>query len=756
MIASRAEPTIEIAHEALLRSWPRLREWLEEDRDWLRDLRNLASASRLWQSGGRDQADLYRGARLAVISEHRRERVDALTPDESDFVDASQQLADSERVASEERAALRERQNRRLRRSLVGLAVVVVAALIAGSIALLQSRRVERSAADAREAQSASDIQTGIAEKSAAEALAAQNDSDIQSARAEESAGEARAAQRTSAIQNLVDASVLQRGFRQDLAALLAIEAYRIDPGKARSALFSTFTRNVGFLGYQFIDDTSTVIRVVPLATGNDVLGVIDGGRLVRLDLDTGTVIQTLDGLCAVACRQVRLRDPAAREPRRPAPRCWRCRASLQWCGARYDVASGRPLLEAQTVGYDDVVNPAQLIDPNGFHGFGDGSLSDDGSLFAVSGGPTGHVHVYATHDGSEIGRLQVDAPEVGWEHWPVLWRTSSVAFDPDGTLYVGGPTGQISVVDPSAAVNGFIPVLPENTIAATRWGVEYGLRLAFDERDGETGKYLITFGSGALSRVDLSDGTTTWMSRGGSVNLLLGVGVPVDSLNPCRDVAVAVTTDRFYCARDFGAVYERVASDGTTTQRTFDRQSGPTASISLSSDDEKLLAGSYASNVLAAWRLDGGGPVQHVIAEDTGSQLVTGVNLTSGYNSDGSSMVSAGPTLLTAVFSTRQRARRRPSWRATSETSRGPPTPTNCGRCFSREPEGPCGGSTSGLRRSFPARPSRSRATSLLCTTTPHTTVCTCCGVTRSRSMTSTASTSVRPSMHHSERATC
>lgn len=640
------EPTVEIAHEALIRSWPRLREWLEEDRDWLRDLRGLASASRLWQSGGRDEADLYRGARLAVINEHRRERADALTPDESDFVDASQQLADSERVAAEERAALRERQNRSLRRSLVGLAVVVVAALIAGSIALLQSRRAERSAADARTAQSASDIQSELAKKSAADALAAQKASEIATNLAEGSAADARAAQLTTAIQNLVDASLLQRGFRQDLAALLAIEAYRIDPGKARSALFSTFTRNVGFLGYQFIDDTSTVPRVVPLATGHEALAVIDGGRLVRLDLDTGAVIETLDTLLpsladrfdyATLLRVSRDGSTAVLAMQGVAAMVWRA----------YNIASGRPLVEAQTVGYEPVANPAQLIDPNGFHGFGDGSLSNDGSLFAVSGGPTGHVHVYATHDGSEIGRLQVAAPEVGWEHWPVPWRTASVAFDPDGTLYVGGPTGQILVVDPSSAVNGLIPVLPENTIAATRWGVEYGLRLAFDERD-ETAKYLITFGSGALSRVDLSEGTTTWMSRGGSANLLLGIGVPIDGLNPCRDVAVAVTTDRFYCARDFGAVYERDASDGTATRRTFDRQSGPTASISLTSDNEKLLAGSYASNALAAWRLDGGGPVQHVIAQDKGSQL-TGDNLTSGYNSDGSSIVSAGPTLLTA-----------------------------------------------------------------------------------------------------------
>ena len=83
------EPTIEIAHEALLRGWPRLREWLDEDRDWVRELRALASATRLWESSGRDDADLYRGARLAVTSELAVDRTDSLTPDEAAFLDAS-------------------------------------------------------------------------------------------------------------------------------------------------------------------------------------------------------------------------------------------------------------------------------------------------------------------------------------------------------------------------------------------------------------------------------------------------------------------------------------------------------------------------------------------------------------------------------------------------------------------------------------------------------------------------------------------
>ena len=57
---------VEVAHEALLREWPRLRGWLDEDAQGRRIHRHLADAARDWDDRGRDAADLYRGARLAV------------------------------------------------------------------------------------------------------------------------------------------------------------------------------------------------------------------------------------------------------------------------------------------------------------------------------------------------------------------------------------------------------------------------------------------------------------------------------------------------------------------------------------------------------------------------------------------------------------------------------------------------------------------------------------------------------------------
>ena len=63
------DDSAEIAHEALIREWPRLRGWLAEDRDELRTLRQLTTAARAWEEAGRDEADLYRGPRLAAAVE---------------------------------------------------------------------------------------------------------------------------------------------------------------------------------------------------------------------------------------------------------------------------------------------------------------------------------------------------------------------------------------------------------------------------------------------------------------------------------------------------------------------------------------------------------------------------------------------------------------------------------------------------------------------------------------------------------------
>ena len=91
---------VEIAHEALIREWPRLRDWLDEDRQGLRTMRHLTHAAKDWAERGRDESDLYRGPRLATASTWRAAGHDAeLSPVEREFLDAAQGRAEAERRA---------------------------------------------------------------------------------------------------------------------------------------------------------------------------------------------------------------------------------------------------------------------------------------------------------------------------------------------------------------------------------------------------------------------------------------------------------------------------------------------------------------------------------------------------------------------------------------------------------------------------------------------------------------------------------
>ena len=131
-----AEGDAEVAHEALLREWPRLRGWLEEDAQGRRLHRHLREAASAWD--GHDAGELYRGARLAAVLDWSAAHAAELTAAERDFVAAS-------RAAS-------QRSQRRLRALVAGLAVLLALAVVAGVIALDQrgNARTEATAAEAQ------------------------------------------------------------------------------------------------------------------------------------------------------------------------------------------------------------------------------------------------------------------------------------------------------------------------------------------------------------------------------------------------------------------------------------------------------------------------------------------------------------------------------------------------------------------------------------------------------------------------------
>ena len=184
---------MQLAHEALIREWPQLEGWLDEDRAALRLHRHLTAAAEAWVGAGRDDGELYRGQRLAAVTEWRDSGA-ALSTTEAEFVDAS--------VAEQEREVRAQtRTNRRLRVLLASVALVLVVALVAGGIAFVQRRH----------------------------AAAASNRADVS---------------RVAAVSR----SVIDR--QADLGLLLAVAAYRLDrTSETRSTLLNALTAHPLLLG---------------------------------------------------------------------------------------------------------------------------------------------------------------------------------------------------------------------------------------------------------------------------------------------------------------------------------------------------------------------------------------------------------------------------------------------------------------------------------------------------------------------------
>ena len=150
----------EVAHEALIREWPTLRNWIDENREGLRLHRHLTETAQEWESLGRDPGGLYRGARLAQALEWSNTHADDLNLLERSFLEASQALANQEtaereaqrqreleaarKLAENERARAEEqtRSNRRLKQRAVYLTIAFV---IVGVLALVASVLGQRS-----------------------------------------------------------------------------------------------------------------------------------------------------------------------------------------------------------------------------------------------------------------------------------------------------------------------------------------------------------------------------------------------------------------------------------------------------------------------------------------------------------------------------------------------------------------------------------------------------------------------------------
>jgi WD40 repeat protein/serine/threonine protein kinase len=148
---STREPTVEVAHEALLRSWTRLRAWVDTAREDVRTLRRLTDAATEWEQSGREASFLLRGSRLDQFESWAGGTDLAIGRADLGYLRASETKRDEERTAEaarrDQERALERRSVKRLR-ALV--AVFAVAALVAASLTAVARNENTRAARESR------------------------------------------------------------------------------------------------------------------------------------------------------------------------------------------------------------------------------------------------------------------------------------------------------------------------------------------------------------------------------------------------------------------------------------------------------------------------------------------------------------------------------------------------------------------------------------------------------------------------------
>ena len=173
-------PTLEVAHEALLREWGRLRQWLAAARADIRQQRLLAAAAAEWAAAARDKSFLLRGARLEQFAGWAATSQVALTAEERAFLDASVAAGASEATAEEARRArelatarqLAETEARRasesvraagrLRQLAYGLAALLVVAASLAGFAFVQRNAAQRNFERAEQVRLAAQAQLAL------------------------------------------------------------------------------------------------------------------------------------------------------------------------------------------------------------------------------------------------------------------------------------------------------------------------------------------------------------------------------------------------------------------------------------------------------------------------------------------------------------------------------------------------------------------------------------------------------------------
>ncbi len=310
-LITTAEETAEVAHEALIREWPTLREWLNEDREGLLLHRHLTETAQEWERLERVPSELYRGKRLTQVLEWSWDHRDELNALEKEFLDASladrraRQAAEEERQAKE--AAL-ERRSRNFLRALVGVfAVATVVAVFLSIFAFNQQGKAEENALLAGQNAATATVAQGQALYEAATAVAAQNEAQVekQNALEQRNIADQKAQEAVEAYSLSLSVHARQALNSKDPVTALTLglasaEMSDPPPGQVVQTLIDLANapgpRHRYTIGEIHEGLAQIALSVALSPDGETALMGLEFGSLILFDLETGAIIHNLEG----------------------------------------------------------------------------------------------------------------------------------------------------------------------------------------------------------------------------------------------------------------------------------------------------------------------------------------------------------------------------------------------------------------------------------------------------------------------------